>query len=92
MKGTVVLDSFCKDSRPQFPSCVQTRMKNGIKWYSSFEEEPLSTCNCQCFDILDKLFHEECWVMLTDTINCEYAPTEASLCGSEETKCGNSIL
>lgn len=72
MKGTVVLDSFHKDSGPWFPARIQIRMKNSIK-NSSFEEEPLSTCNWQCFDILDNPFHKECWVMLTDSISCEHA-------------------
>ena len=30
--------------------------------------------------------------MLTDTVNCEHAPQKVSLCGSEETKCGDSVL
>ena len=91
VKSTVVLDSVHKDSRPQFPSRIQIRMKDSIN-NSSFEEEPLSTCNWQCFDILGNLFHKECWVMLTDTVNCEHAPQKVSLCGSEETKCGDSVL
>lgn len=91
VKGTVVLDSFHKGSRPQFPSRIQIRMKNSIK-SPSFEEEPLSTCNWQCLDSLDNVFHKECWVMLSDTISFQYAPYKVSLCGSKETKCGDLML
>ena len=64
VKSTVVLDSVHKDSRPRFPSRIQIRMKDSIN-NSSFEEEPLSTCNWQCFDILGNLFHKECWLILS---------------------------
>ena len=88
--GTAALDSFRIDSRPQFLSCIQIRVKNSPK-NPSFEKDPLSTCKWQCFDVVHSPFHEGCWVMLSDTTDCEHALCSVSLCGGEETRCGDLI-